>query len=70
MRGVMQAVEEAARGILSQSELRVLKMNTRIEVPPHRTLLCMNKAHKLELYKCLSIHPLRCHPMLHAPCCA
>ena len=32
MQGLMRAVEDAARGILSQSELRVLKMNTRIEV--------------------------------------
>ena len=37
MRSVMQRVEEAAQGVLSQSELRVLKMNTRIEVRP---LIC------------------------------
>ena len=44
MQGLMRAVEDAARGILSQSELRVLKMNTRIEVgspklPPAPTMV-------------------------------
>ena len=27
----MQRIEDAARGVLSQSELRVLKINTRIQ---------------------------------------